>query len=264
MGTFVTVNEQGWIATAGHIVSQLGKLALEEAAARAYESDLEEAQALVDPKDRNTAMKKLKKPDKEATRRYSVWWGGLSGQLGDALAVERVVLGLVRLDGFVPTEVDSYAVFKDPTKGFDPGVSLCKLGFPFHGFTPTWDEVGNTFVLPLGAIPCPLFPMDGIFTRTLILKAPPGAEDVDFPLLWVETSTPGLRGQSGGPTFDVKGTVWAIQCMTRHYPLGFDPAVPGGNGAKEHQFLNVGVGVHTTTLFAVFDKFKIQYQISDY
>ena len=35
-------------------------------------------------------------------------------------------------------------------------------------------------------------------------------------------STPGLRGQSGGPLFDDKGTVYGMQFSTKHLHLGFD------------------------------------------
>jgi hypothetical protein len=56
---------------------------------------------------------------------------------------------------------------------------------------------------------------------------------------FIETSTPGLRGQSGGPLFDVDGKVWGIQSRTNHYDLGFAPTVKeGGRSLMEHQFLN--------------------------
>lgn len=39
--------------------------------------------------------------------------------------------------------------------------------------------------------------------------------------MFIETSTPRLRGQSGGPIFDVNGAIWAIQSQTHHLKLGF-------------------------------------------
>ena len=35
-------------------------------------------------------------------------------------------------------------------------------------------------------------------------------------------STPGLRGQSGGPLFDRNGFVYGMQYATNHLHLGFD------------------------------------------
>ena len=65
----------------------------------------------------------------------------------------------------------------------------------------------------------------------------------------LETSSPGLRGQSGGPIFDTDGRVWALQSRTTHLPLGFSPEVEvNGKEVTEHQFLNVGWGVHSETI----------------
>ena len=38
----------------------------------------------------------------------------------------------------------------------------------------------------------------------------------------IELSTPGLRGQSGGPLFDKDGIVCGMQSGTNHLHLGFD------------------------------------------
>ncbi len=81
-------------------------------------------------------------------------------------------------------------------------------------------------------------------------RTPDGAPELSY----LETSTPGLRGQSGGPIFDVEGRLCAIQVHTVHYPLGFSPVVEqGGRQLEEHQFLNVGVGVHADTILAFLD-----------
>ncbi len=87
---------------------------------------------------------------------------------------------------------------------------------------------------------------------------------IPFPFKYIETSTPGLKGQSGGPTIDVNGVVWAIQAKTLHLPLGFDPQVPGKKGQTEHQFLNVGLGIHPETLLSFFRNQKIQYETASY
>ena len=78
----------------------------------------------------------------------------------------------------------------------------------------------------------------------------------------LETSTPGLRGQSGGPIFDTNGDIWAIQSRTQHYDLGFKPKAMQ-SAQEEHQFLNVGLGVHVQTVLGFLDQLGIKYQISD-
>jgi len=161
-----------------------------------------------------------------------------------------------RLDPFDPAWVSSYPVFKDPTKDFDSGAMLCRTGFPFHNVAPIWDKANNRFDLPPGTFPAPLFPIEGIFTRTVTLNPPLNIDPFSFPFKWLETSSPGLKGQSGGPIFDDKGTIWGIQCQTMSYDLGFKTTTP--------QYLNVGVGVHAETLFAIFTAHGIKFQVSPY
>jgi hypothetical protein len=140
---------------------------------------------------------------------------------------------------------------------------LCRLGFPFHSIEPTYDAGKDTFELPAGSVPLPLFPIEGILTRFVEVVVPTGQPKPNYPLRYLETSSPGLKGQSGGPIFDTHGTVWAIQSKTQHYPLGFNPEVPGEH-AREHQFLNVGWGVHAATIVAAMKEKGISFQQSDY
>jgi hypothetical protein len=267
LGTFVVVNDEGWIVTAGHIMSMITQLSQETALAVEHEAKrlaIENNGALT-PKDRSKALAQLGKPKPDSTRNCSVFWGGLRGSISDISMIPTVDLGIGRLDNFDPTQITTFPIFKDPAKDFEPGTSLCKLGFPFHNINPTWDEQNQGFMLPAGAFPVPMFPIDGIFTRTVTVGLEPGVAPPPFPLQWVETSSPGLKGQSGGPTFDVNGSIWSIQCITSHYALGFNPPVPGSrNGEKEHQFLNVGMGVHAETIFGLFKQVGVKYQMSAY
>lgn len=167
-----------------------------------------------------------------------------------------VDLGVGRLDPFDPSLIKNYPVFKDPTKDFDPGTSLCKYGYPFHSITPTWDAQNEKFILPKGALPLPRFPIDGIFTRKVEIELV-GGPKIPFPTRYIETSTPGLKGQSGGPIVDVQGTIWAIQAKTSHLKLGFD-------AIKPDQYLNVGWGVHPDTILGFFKTRGIKFHTSSY
>lgn len=70
-------------------------------------------------------------------------------------------------------------------------------------------------------------------------------------LFAIETSTPGLKGQSGGPLFDKNGDIIGIQSITRHLHLGFDienKEVKANDGqlksVSNYPFINLGVSVH--------------------
>jgi hypothetical protein len=107
-----------------------------------------------------------------------------------------------------------------------------------------------------------------MITRNLqILTVDPSGnpnEPLPFPIKYIETSSPGLKGQSGGPMFDINGVVWAIQAKTIHLPLGFDAEVPGRKGHTEHQFLNVGLGVHPETLLGALRNLGVAFETADY
>lgn len=264
IGAFVAVNEEGWIVTANHVIEHWAKLSREIDNVRRVQEQIAEVEAdkSLNPKQRNRKKSKLQKGlERDPIERCSAYWSLEGVTLKDIATIPAADVAIGRLEPFDPASFSAYAVFKKPNEDFLPGASLCKLGFPFHSVTPTWDAANEMFRLPDDALPLPMFPLEGIFTRTARIEVEAGDEP-PFRLLWVETSSPGLKGQSGGPIFDVDGVVWAIQCRTRHLPLGFDPLVPGTN-RREHQFLNVGVGVHPETIFGLLDSRGVTYQVSD-
>ncbi|HTE13923.1 MAG TPA: hypothetical protein VK642_02485 [Burkholderiales bacterium] len=261
IGTCVVLNDEGWIVTAGHMLSQYTEMMKSAIKVRDHEVQRTaiDNDKSIDHKERRNRLVKLGKLKPNETARCSITTGlPASAKISRMISIPVVDLGLAKIDGFDPKWISQYPVFKDPEKAFEPGVSLCKLGFPFQSAgVPTYDSNKDTFLLPPETFPAPLFPIEGIFTRTAAISVPPDQQQPPCPYLWVETSTPGLRGQSGGPTFDQKGTIWAIQCQTSHYPLGFDSTIPA-------QYFHVGLGVHPSTMFYFFNKYSIKYTVSDY
>ena len=258
IGAYVVVNEEGWIITANHIIEFYGKMDEESKETKKLLEDriqIENAQGL-SRSEKRRRLKSVKRARHDATENCSAWWGMDGLELELAIGNRAVDFALGRLKNFDPKWIKEYPTFKDPTQNFEPGTSLCKLGYPFHQIEPNWNAEHARFELPAGAVPLPFFPIDGIFTRTEeIIVVSEGKEPERF---WrVETSSPGLKGQSGGPTYDVNGVVWAMQCQTKHRPLGFDPVA-------QHQFLNVGLGVHPKTMFEMFNKHGVKFAISDY
>jgi S1-C subfamily serine protease len=70
----------------------------------------------------------------------------------------------------------------------------------------------------------------------------------------IETSSPGIRGQSGGPIFDQHGAVWGIQSATTSYPMDFS--------TKVEQYYHVGVGVSSATIVGFLKHLGIKFQTS--
>lgn len=152
-------------------------------------------------------------------------------------------LALIKFQGEFEKIYDSYATFISNPDKIKQGRYLCRLGYPFPEF--------NNFVYNAGAeeiewtangnMSSPRFPLDGIITRF--------SADNNT-IATIEMSTPGLKGQSGGPLFDSDSFVYGMQSMTGHLHLGFDikdkEVIDNGKKFKvtNHPFLHVGHCIH--------------------
>ena len=106
----------------------------------------------------------------------------------------------------------------------------------------------------------PLFPMDGIVTRHINLNT--GTEL--YKNVWFETSSPGLRGQSGGPIFGPDGLVYGIQSFTVHMDLDYNISKVVLVDSKNlempiNSFINLGVGVTSLEIIKFLEDNNIKY-----
>ena len=153
-------------------------------------------------------------------------------------------LAILRFKNYKNKQYGQPALFLSENEVVKQGKSLCRLGYPFPEFTnfryvPENDDIDWTLE---GRTKTPSFPIDGIVTRHI--------GDERGQISGIEMSTPGLRGQSGGPLFDTRGVVYGMQSMTRHLHLGFDMVNQevwlDSHRAKvsNHPYLHVGMCVH--------------------
>ena len=220
---FIGINSDGWIVTAAHVMKASIALAHADTTARQWEAarDAINGDSSLNAKARIKKLEALGRLNKKVTRRGTSSWGFNGVRVVDVSMLEEADLAVAKLENLDQTWISEYPKLKDPNKGIQPGASLCKLGYPFAEMTRTYDEATNSFDLPPDKTQLAFFPIEGIFTRTLVVS--PAGATAPFPIMFIETSSPGLRGQSGGPTFDTDGVVWAIQSQTGHLPLGFSP-----------------------------------------
>jgi len=141
----------------------------------------------------------------------------------------------------------TFPIFARDGSSLKQGKFLCRLGFPFPEFTNfEYDSAADQIRwTQTGRLDTPQFPIEGMVTRHLLGQ--PGQ------IVGFELSTPGLRGQSGGPAFDVDGHIWGMQAATNHLDLDFDvdmEVLRGGQKRhiKDSAFLHVGHCVHTDVL----------------
>lgn len=170
-------------------------------------------------------------------------------------------LAILKFKGFSNRYYTGHAVFAKNGNDIHPGDFLCRLGYPFPEFNDyifdsanddiDWDSTKISIT--------PRFPIDGMFTRHL--------GDNTGKIYGVEISTPGLRGQSGGPLFTSNGLIYGIQSMTNHLHLGFDMIkekiiINGKQTVVNNQpFLHVGQCVHVDIIKEFLDTHKITYYI---
>ena len=262
-GAFIVLNDEGWIITVAHFWESYFAFQHHTKEIADYHAQFQVIQhdQKIDAKQKRKRIGRLKTNPKWITN-HSFWWGRDGLQLKDIKFLREGDMAIGRLEPFDPKSILNYPILKDPTTNLNIGTSLCKLGFPFHEIKASFDEAKNAFELAPGSVPLPFFPIEGIYTRNVIAGR---SQDGKYEIKFMETSSPGLRGQSGGPIFDSKGTIWAIQSRTSHFPLGFSPKVKkDGKEVEENQFLNVGWGIHPELIAALLKDNGINSRLSNY
>jgi hypothetical protein len=255
----MVVNEDGWIVTAAHILKEILAFSDHAAEISKYQSERQELEndSSLKPKHKRTKIAQLPKNDGWIVNQAILWIG--QSRIVDLRFDLLADVGVGRLEPFDRSSVQEYPIFKNPAEPMPTGTSLCRLGYPFHDIQATYDPVTQGFELAPGVLPVPRFPNDGIHTREINMASPDGSRSAKF----IETSTPGLRGQSGGPIFDARGHVWAIQSQTQSLALGFSPTVKiNGKEIVEHQFMHVGWGSHVSEVMRVMNDSNIKYGVS--
>lgn len=239
VAAFVVLNEEGWVLTAAHVIDEI------VSAQRDVDGDTSEAASGDDP----------------CTHHVEVWaipgFDRARPRITEAIVRGVADLAVVKLEPFDSERVSSFATLRDELEEpISQGMSVCRFGYPFHAVCAGWDGDRGEFVLPEDAFPVASFALDGIVSR-FHRNVAEGGHEATF----VATSTPGLRGHSGGPLLDVDGRVCGIQSHTRHLDLGFEAYFSAGEKVvAERQFLNVGAATHVRDVRTVLDEAGVAYR----
>ena len=172
-------------------------------------------------------------------------------------------LAIIKFNDYKKLHYIECAKFLKNGDNIKQGKFLCRLGFPFPEFSnftfnTQTDDIEWT---DSGVNVSPRFPLEGMVTRFLA--------DQQNSLYGIEMSTPGLRGQSGGPLFDAKGTVYGMQFSTKHLHLGFDlvdKEIMVNNSIKkvtDYSFIHLGQCIHVNAIKAFLTENKVQFYEED-
>ena len=141
-------------------------------------------------------------------RPFATKFGSTEAIFDGGYVHEELDFGWGKLKGYTPPPNHQYPVFR--VREVLPGELLCRIGYPFieEDFQPKWNN--QTFEF-FNIDKLPQFINEALVSRF-----------IDFPNFeraWMETSSPGLAGQSGGPVVDEYGLICGIQVNTRVYPI---------------------------------------------
>ncbi len=248
--TLFFVNEMGVAITCRHVVDLIGQ---RDAINRHYENFKKEKETIGKNNNYNKRLKELElkynlKPE-NIVQVKDMFIGCTSDQSFSYHPINhpKYDLSILVFENFKNPSYQSHAYFTKDTNTLRQGKSLCRLGFPFPEFTNFRynKEADDIEWTNTGRMESPRFPIDGMLTRHLL---------DDGKIVGLEISTPGLRGQSGGPLFDVNGTVAGMQSSTHHLHLGFDMKnleynINGKSIRINNQpFLHVGHCIHADVI----------------
>jgi S1-C subfamily serine protease len=239
LASFIVLNDAGWAVASAHTVEEI--LSTKRMIESVRSSDHIAPDAV--------------------THALELWAlpGGGGHEMSSGRVNHAADIAVFRFERFDSSSIDAFPVLRDTkAEPIRPGESLCRIGFPFHGIEATFDAEASQFRLAAGAFPVPRFALDGIVSR-FSQRGVSGGGSGHF----IEISTPGLRGQSGGPVVDTSGRVCGVQSQTAHLDLGFDARYEDleRGPITERQFLNVGLATHVEEVASLLDAEGAAYSV---
>jgi hypothetical protein len=252
IGTYIILNEDGWILTCRHVADLL---IMAEQIDDKYRVVKDELSKCKNSKERRQIMRKFG-ITKDTIIQMKNRIHGLSknNRFEQIITHEFLDLALIKFTGKVSLETFPTFAIDNP----DIGESVCKLGFPFPEFTCyKYDKEKDTIMWNDDGISAtPIFPLDGMVVRNVV--------NSKMRITMFETSTPGLRGQSGGPVFNKNGEIVGIQSSTHSLDLGFDINTSLKRGSKtkhveEYSFIHLGICINVQSIKEFLNQNNVMY-----
>lgn len=259
--TLFFINSDGWALTCRHVVELLIGSDNLQKRKNDYLNDLTAIKGRKN--ERQLKRELLKKYDYIKNPIYEIYncfMNCIEGDLQSEIFIHPDLdIALIHFVNYTSLKCNVFPVFAKDGDSLKQGKYLCRLGFPFPEFTNYFYDSNEDKIKwnQSGRIYSPSFPIEGMVTRHLV--------DANQKILGFEMSTPGLRGQSGGPVFDQNGIIWGMQFATNHLDLDFDVKQEvSRNGKKtnveDHAFLHVGHCIHVNALKEFMNSNNVQFQ----
>jgi len=259
--TLFFINSDGWALTCGHVVDILVAAEQINKNYQSFKTELASQQNVKKNKSILHGVEKKYQFNKNITIELQLQFVNcIEGYLEiNFFKHPKHDLALLKFNNFNKLLCDSFPYFPKDTTRLKQGIFLCRLGFPFPEFSNFAYETETDKIIwtNTGRKDSPIFPIEGMLTRHLL--------DKDGHVFGFEMSTPGLRGQSGGPVFDTDGKVWGMQFSTRHLDLDFDvnqEVLRNGltKRVQDSAFLHVGNCIHVEIMKSFMRELNVEFQ----
>ncbi|MAN86948.1 MAG: serine protease [Algoriphagus sp.] len=255
--TLFFVNSEGWALTCKHVAQWLSQA---DQINRNYTSFLQQSQGMSGKQQNKLAQNLGLGPDKASEMRITFVDCVDSMNNLKFILHPDYDLASIKFEGVGNLLVKNFPYFMEGESAVQQGAMLCRLGFPFPEFSNfKFDAQSQTLVWTNeGNARSPRFPIEGMITRFL--------GDNKGQVYGIEMSTPGLRGQSGGPLFDPDGRIIGMQSRTKHLHLGFDiedkEVVAHGKTKKinDYAFIHLGECIHVKVIKEFLSKNQVSFQ----
>ncbi|HEX8334330.1 MAG TPA: serine protease [Segetibacter sp.] len=261
LGAYIILNDEGWLITAAHNFGAAFAFNQHQQELKEYNEKVEKINSNKQLQDhKRKVLAKAIKPNPKWVTDFAIMLSGQPIAIIEYFIYGEHDIALLRIDKNAIAGLTTFPKIINP-ENISPGTSLCKFGYPFTEVKATFNSTSNLFELSKDLLPVPFFPIEGIYTRNILGGK---TQDQSMEIRFLETSSPGLKGQSGGPICDMDGNIYAIQSQNLTLPLGFKGTVEiNKKKVEENQFLNVGIGVHPSTIIDLLNKHNIKFELAE-
>ena len=265
--TLFFINENGVAVTCKHVAEELLKCAQINGMYAQYRSEISSLSPEAKPDESKSIVSKFGYTPLHTAQSKSMFFDCVESDNNSinysVIKHPKYDLAIIIINNAKTNMYSDYAVFAKDSSKLRRGNFLCRYGYPFAEFSDYKYDSESDDIIWTGSdrVDTPPFPIEGMYTR--------GVVDAEGNMFEYELSTPGLRGQSGGPLFDSRGIVYGMQSETTFLHLGFDQEKTKVriNGqiteVDNHPFLHVGRCITVDVIKDFLNQNGVKYYIGD-
>lgn len=257
--TAFLINNENYFLTCAHVFLPGLKLKKDKEEIDNFEKNLNSIQ--------NTKQKKayLKKAKSDWIIGVSFYLPTLNCNIDLSNVNADFQLDLAVFKIYINFNIDETTIFPKFNKSNEslPGKSLCRLGYPFSSSTATFNDTTKSFTLISDKLALNQIPNECIITQFINDSSNINVEGVQRKGKGILTSSPGLRGQSGGPIFDSNSIIYGLQSFTTPMSLEINGIIQNKKDKSKisyhPQFMLLGVGTASQEICSFLDVHHIHY-----